>query len=314
MSRIHEALKKAGLETTTVSPPSEVRLPAKQTVVSPEDHLVNLAQISLPRPAEVPRGAPLRFVDIKESCVRADWHPDPLMNVFANPPQNGQAAEQFRTLRSRLYSLQTEKSLRVVLITSPLSADGKTFTASNLAQAIVRQPDRHVLLIDADLRSSRLHVPLGASAEPGLGEYLNGAADEMSVIQHGQEGGLYFIAGGKTVSNASELLSNGRFKNLLERTAPCFDWIIIDSPPCVPVADASMIAGLCDGVVLVVRAGLTPLSAAHKACQELQKKKKLVGVVLNAVDERTLTYSTYYGRGTYGQVTSDDSTLRLQST
>ena len=151
--------------------------------------------------------------------------------------------------------------------------------------------------------------------EPGLGEYLNGAADEMSVIQHGQEGGLYFIAGGKAVSNASELLSNGRFKNLLERAAPCFDWIIIDSPPCVPVADASMIARLCDGIVLVVRSGSTPLSAARKACQELQNKK-LIGVLLNAVDEKTLTYSSYYGRGTYGKVTSDsdDSTLRLQST
>ena len=313
MSRIHEALKKAGLEATTVSPPSEVRLPGRQTIVSPEDHLVNLSHTSVPRPAETPQNAPLRFVDIEGSCARVEWHPDPQMNVFANPSQNGQAAEQFRTLRSRLYSLRSEKALRIILITSPLAADGKTFTASNLAQTIVRQPDRRVLLIDADLRSSRLHIPLGASVEPGLGEYLNGAADEMSVIQHGQEGGLYFIPGGKAVSNASELLSNGRFKNLLERTAPCFDWIIIDSPPCVPVADASMIAGFCDGIVLVVRSGSTPLSAARKACKELHNKK-LIGVLLNAVDEKTLPYSSYYGRGTYGQATSDDSTLRLQST
>lgn len=312
MSRIHEALKKAGLEAGAVSTPAEVHQPPRQTSAPPKEDLVNLAEISFPRRTEDPQGAPLRFVDIKERCTHLDWRPDSPMDVFANGSQNEQAAEQFRTLRSRLYSLRAEKSLRVILVTSPLSADGKTFTASNLAQAIVRQPDRHVLLIDADLRSSRLHIPLGASLEPGLSEYLSGAADEMAAIQHGQEGGLYFIAGGKTVSNASELLSNGRLRNLIERATPCFDWIIIDSPPCVPVADASMIAGFCDGILLVVRAGSTPLSAAHKACQELQNKN-LIGVVLNAVDERTLTYSSYHGRGAYGQVASDDSTLRLQS-
>jgi Mrp family chromosome partitioning ATPase len=141
---------------------------------------------------------------------------------------------------------------------------------------------------------------------------LNGTADETAVIQHGQEDGLYLIAGGKPVRNASELLSNGRFKNLLERVAPCFDWIIIDSPPCVPVADASMIAGLCDGTVLVVRAGSTPLSAARKACQELQNKK-LIGVLLNAVDKKTLAYRSYYGAGSYRHGASVDSSLRLQS-
>jgi len=134
----------------------------------------------------------------------------------------------------------------------------------------------------------------------------------MAVIQRGQEDGLYFIAGGKAASNASELLSNGRLKKLIERTAPCFDWIIIDSPPCVPVADASVIAAICDGILLIIRAASTPLSAARKACQELQNRK-LIGVVLNAVDEKTLTYSSSYERGVYGKVTSDDSILRLQA-
>lgn len=312
MSRIYEALKKAGFEATAISTPTEVPLPETEPTVSQEQELVKLADIGLPRLPEVSPSASLRFVDIKESCTRSDWRPDPLANVFATPSQNPGAAEQFRTLRSRLYHLRSESPLRVILITSPLSGDGKTLTTSNLAQAIVRQPDQRVLLIDADLRSSRLHIALGAPPEPGLCEYLAGKADEIAVIQRGQQDGLYFIAGGKPASNASELLANGRLKRLIQRATACFDWIIIDTPPCVPVADATVIAGLCDGVLLVVRAGSTPLSAARKACQEMQNRK-LIGVILNAVDQKTLTYSSYHGRGVYGEAASDDSILKLQS-
>lgn len=311
MSRIHEALKKAELEASaTVT--ADLRPLERETPVASKQDVMRLAagtnEINLPPLAELSQATrALRFEDISGRCAQVHWRPDPLTNVFGEPSLNREAAEQFRTLRSRLYHLRAENSLRVVLITSPISGDGKTFVASNLAQVIVRQPGRRVLLIDADLRSSHLHIPLGAPAGPGLGEYLSGTADEMAAIQHGQEGGLYFIAGGKPAGNASELLSNGKLKNLIERAVSCFDWIIIDSPPCLPVADASVIAGLCDGILLVVRAGVTPASAAHKASQELQKRN-LIGVVLNAVDQKTLTYGSYYGRGYYGQQASDEAT------
>jgi protein-tyrosine kinase len=308
MSRIHEALKKAELEGNAVTAITDTRLPEKQTSVSSKrEDLVEFTEISLPSSANVsPRAASLRFEDIRESCARVNWQPDPLKDVFTNRDLGSEAAEQFRTLRSRLYHLRGEKPLRVILVTSAISGDGKTFVASNLAHAIVRQADRRVLLIDADLRSSRLHIPLGAPANPGLCEYLGGSAGEMAVIQHGREDGLYFIAGGKQVSNASELLSNARLKTLIERTAPCFDWIIIDSPPCLPVSDASVIAELCDGVLLVVRSGSTPSRAAHRACDEL-RKRNVIGIVLNGVNEKSLPYGSYYGQGQYGQAASADS-------
>lgn len=308
MSRIHEALKKAELEGNAVSAVTDTRSPGRQpSLTSQREDLVEFTRISLPPSADaLPRAASLRFEDIKENCARVNWRPDPMTDVFTNRDLGSEAAEQFRTLRSRLYHLKAEKPLRVILVTSAISGDGKTFVAANLAQAIVRQADRRVLLIDADLRSSRLHFPLGAPANPGLGEYLGGSADEMAVIQHGQEGGLYFIAGGKAVGNASELLSNARLKTLIERTAPCFDWIILDSPPCLPVSDAGVIAELCDGILLVVRSGSTPSSAAHKAHHEL-RKRNVIGIVLNGVNEKTLTYGSYYGRDSYGQAASEDS-------
>src|ERR1700675_4317048 len=87
----------------------------------------------------------------------------------------------------------------------------------------------------------------------------------MAVIQRGHEGNLCFVAGGNEVTNPSELLSNGRLKSLLDRDTPVFDWGRLASPPCVPVADATILAHLCDGVLLVVRAGSTPSPPVQRA-------------------------------------------------
>jgi capsular exopolysaccharide synthesis family protein len=181
------------------------------------------------------------------------------------------------------------------LITSALASEGKTFVATNLAQAIARERERKVLLIDGDLRSPALHKPLGAPASPGLSDYLRGQAGDPEIIQHGQDGNLCFIAAGNPGSDPSELLSNGMLEKLLDRLAPLFDWVIIDSPPCLPVSDANVLAGHCDGVLLVLRARSTPSAACDKARKELQKRK-VVGVVVNGV-ENAETYGGYYGYG-----------------
>jgi capsular exopolysaccharide synthesis family protein len=140
---------------------------------------------------------------------------------------------------------------------------------------------------------------LGAPSAPGLTDYLRGEADEMKVIQHGQEGNLCFIPGGNEVTNPSELLSNGRLKTLLDRVTPVFDWVILDSPPCLPVADASVLADVVDGVLMVVRAASTPALTAQRACQEMQGRN-VVGVVLNAMDEIAAYGSYYYSGYGYG--------------
>jgi protein-tyrosine kinase len=200
--------------------------------------------------------------------------------------------EQFRALRTRLYQLRETSPLRKILVTSAMAGEGKTFVASNLAQAIARERDRRVLLIDGDLRSPTLHLPLAAPLTPGVSEYLRDEISDADIIQHGQEGNLCFIAAGKSGSEPSELLSNGRLEKLLDRLAPLFDWVIVDSPPCLPVVDANVLAGLCDGVLLVVKAGSTPSVAVERARKELQKRK-LVGAILNAVGELE-TYGSYY--------------------
>jgi protein-tyrosine kinase len=297
MSRIHEALLRAQRERAVALQVGASALPKESArvetiggdsvpVAAPSVHL-HTALVAQP-PSDY-----LSFEDVTAHCAHPHWRPDPKENVFINPNTNSHGAEQFRTLRSRLYQLRANQPLRTILVTSSLPAEGKTFMANNLAQAFVRQPDCRVLLIDADLRCSRLHVPLGAPSAPGLTDYLRGDADAMAVIQRGQEGALCFISGGKEVADPSELLSNGRLKILLERLKLAFDWVILDSPPCLPVADASGLANLCEGVLLVVRAGSTPAEVAQRTCKEMQSKN-IVGVVLNAV-EKEHSNSSYYG-------------------
>jgi protein-tyrosine kinase len=305
MSRIHEALKKAEQERAAVvtaeteavplqTESASAVLPARNAEVPlPSGDILSRTVLSAPGSGEY-----LRFDDLRARCARPIWHLDPNVNVFLNPDSSARGSEQFRTLRSRLYQMRSNQPLRTLLVTSSIPTEGKTFVANNLAHAIIRQPDRRALLIDADLRRSRLHVPLGAPSSPGLTDYLRGTADLISIIQQGQEGNLCFIPGGNEVTNPSELIANGRMKVLLDRLAPIFDWIILDSPPCLLVADPSVLADVCDGVLLVTRAGVTPATVAQRACQEL-RGRNLVGVVLNALQDSHTYHSDYYYYG-YG--------------
>jgi protein-tyrosine kinase len=307
MSRIHEALKKAEQDRATPHV-VEVAPRAHEPAATPEpvlDEVATAAPAASARPASPiapgkisgPSIDDLRFDDLRAHCAQPGWHLDPDTSVFADPILGAQAAEQFRTLRSRLYQLRADQTLRTILVTSAIPGEGKTWVTSNLAQAIVRQSDRRALIIDADLRNSRLHLPFGAPLTPGLSDYLKSEADEMKVMQRGTQGNLWLIAGGNALTNPSELLSNERMKTLLERVTPLFDWVIIDSPPCLSVADAGILAALCDGILVVMRSGETPLAMAEKARHEL-RNRNVIGVVLNAVEEVPLYSSAYhYGYG-----------------
>lgn len=307
MSRIHEALRKAEEErvaraapqTTAVNvPPAEVPAPAR--VVS-SDHVSGGS--AAPRPAtpvvasdRAPSNGALTAGLLQERCARTNWNPDPASLISFNGGQPAVGTEEFRTLRSRLYQLRTTQSLKTVLVTSTLSGEGKTFVASNLAQTLAQHHARRVLLVDADLRKPGLHDVLGTQATPGISEYLCGDSDELAVLQRPADN-LFFIPGGKIVSNAAELIANGQFNRLLDRVGPAFDWIIIDSSPWALVSDASVIADACDGVLLVVQSASTPVELAQKVRQQL-RSRRLLGVALNRVDERA-GYSGYY-YSTYG--------------
>jgi capsular exopolysaccharide synthesis family protein len=290
MSRIHEALKKAA-EERAARLSSDIDADMIQPVPIAREREENF-QTAAQTLFEPPEAVVLPYEGLIKKCVRTTFHIDPRMSVFAGQDQGSLGAERFRTLRSRLYQIASVQMLRRLVITSTVPAEGKTLVATNLAQSIVQQPERRVLLIDADLRASRLHLAFGAQRSPGLADYLRGEADAYSVIQKGEDSNLCLIAGGSEVSNPSELLLHKRLENLLDLVTPMFDWVILDAPPALPVHDASIIADLCDGVLFVVRAGETDSQAAAKVLEDF-KQKNLVGVVLNRV-ERGDGYGGYY--------------------
>lgn len=298
MSRIREALKQAAQEraehptdfvSSTIDPaPAPAITQEPGGVPSDLDNFGGSVQIHRPS-----RRSVVPFEELLTQCAHPAWNPDLDSNVFTRPLST-HAAEQFRTLRSRLYQMRNDQPLRTVLVTSSVSGEGKTFVSSNLAQAIVRKADQRAILVDADLRRPRLHKLLGAPAGPGLSDYLGGTADEMSIIQQSPEDeNLCFIPAGSIVTNHSELLSNDKVKTLLERLTTIFDWVIVDSPPCLPVADASVLAALCDAVLVVLRAQSTPAAAIQKTCQQLEGRN-VAGIILNGAHENQSYDSTYY--------------------
>jgi protein-tyrosine kinase len=304
MSRIHEALKKAERERAANQPAllgeRNAQSPVASSVIEalpPVKERNVLAEPVLPQLSKPAASGAIDFETLWAKCARKQWAPDPKVVVFENEDPFFPGAEQFRTLRSRLYRLRESRPLQTILISSAIPAEGKTVVSTNLAYALVRQHGCRVLLMDADLRSPRIHTLLGTAATPGLADYLQNTANEFEITQRSEENGLCFIAAGNHVTHPSELISSERMKKFLERVRPMFDWILIDSPPALPVADASVMGGLVDGVLLVVRANSTPAAASQRACKELCDAH-IIGVVLNTSEE-TSEYNSYYSGSAY---------------
>ncbi len=311
MSRIHEALKKAEqerasqLQNMPSQPVPEPAAPAMPAYAS-EPMAEPVGPGMVPLTAGMPSfGSAFTLDALLARCTPQAWSPDRKTMLFFNGDDNAPGMEEFRTLRSRLYHTRERMPLKKVLITSALPKEGKSFTAANLAQVLVRQHGRRVLLIDADLRGPRLHAMLGTTPSPGLADYLQGSADEFSVMRLGPLENLFFIPSGQQISNPGELVANGRLKVLLQRVEALFDWIVIDSPPAVPVSDASLLAKVCDGVLIVVRSNATPVDIARRARQEFPDET-LVGVVLNGTDADSISYARYYYEA-YGSASGSET-------
>lgn len=294
MSRIHEALKKAEQERAANQgagmQPSYATVPANETPAFAQAPVAPAGVTSAGAPT---LGSPFSLDTLLSRCAQMEWRADGATMLFMNGSDGGRGTEEFRTLRSRLYHLRESMPLKKVLVTSALPKEGKSFTSANLAQVMVRQHGRRALLIDADLRAPRLHQMLGTASGPGLSDYLQGRSDELGIMQRGPLENLYFIPSGHNVGDPAELVGNGRLRLLLQRVEPLFDWIIVDSPPAIPVSDASVLSKACDGVLMVVRSNSTPSDMARKAREQFPDPM-LVGVVLNGTPDGAAPYSQYY--------------------
>lgn len=203
-------------------------------------------------------------------------------------------AEAYRTLRTNLIFSQSVQTLRSIVVTSASPSEGKTTTAANLAVSFAQQGMR-VLIVDCDLRRARLHKMFSIPREPGLTEFILGHADQDTVVKETSVTGLYVLASGQLPPNPAELLGGNRMRTALATLSGSFDLIVLDTPPLLAASDAAILATVADGVVLVVRAGVTEIEAGQQAIAQLASVgARVVGAVLNDPDEKVQSYGGYY--------------------
>ncbi|HYW11509.1 MAG TPA: polysaccharide biosynthesis tyrosine autokinase, partial [Longimicrobium sp.] len=208
-------------------------------------------------------------------------------------------AEAYRTLRTNLMFSQSVR-LRTMVVTSAGPADGKTTTSSNVAATFAQQGMR-VVLVDCDLRRPRIHEVFGMDKEPGLSQLILGYNGVEEVIRPSGVENLSIISSGTPPPNPSELLGSERMMTVLRDLREHFDLVVLDTPPVLLAPEASVLAAGADGVVLVVRAGVTQRAAAQDASQQLHTVgANLVGTVLNDPDAKLPGYSSYYAYRYYG--------------
>lgn len=229
--------------------------------------------------------------------------------LLVNPSKPREApAEEFRSLRTRLNHLQTLQPLHTLVVTSASPAEGKSFTAANLAIAQSQLADKKVLLADFDFRRPSVNKTFQIDCSPGLTDYLTGKASLASIMRKVAGTNLYILTAGDAVPNPLELLNLKECKALIADLRDNFDWVVLDSPPLLFAADGNLLATMCDGTILVVRIGATTFDAVTRAMQSLCENNVL-GVVVNGARRGEL-YSKYtYYHDYYTPETNETAAL-----
>lgn len=266
MSRVFDALQKtggSGLLPPTASPAESVDALAFDKGFRPE---------SLPS-VQAQLGPASRII----------FHTDP----------SGPNAERYRLLRLRLNAVRADAEIKTLLITSPGPQEGKSNLSLNLAAALAEKKKHSVLLLEADLRRPSLAPELGLKFPSGLTQCTRSDVGLQSIMYKVEPFGFYLLPGGKALDNPAELLNSDWFSEVTAKLADWFDWVIIDSPPAIPVVDAVSLNRRADASIVVARAGRTQQSLIADTIQ-LLGQDRVLGVVLNAVEKFGHDYNGYY--------------------
>jgi capsular exopolysaccharide synthesis family protein len=201
------------------------------------------------------------------------------------------AAEKFRFLGVRLRQLQQNRILKKVLITSTIPQEGKSMVTANLACTLARRTPQRTLLLEGDLRRPSLSQMFGLGRLPGISEWLQGERGPMASIHYLEGPGFWILPAGSSPRNPLEILQAGRLSALLDQLTAWFDWIVIDSPPVLPLADTTIWMRLVDGILLVTRPGITEKQQLQRGLEVLEPTK-LIGMLLNC--STNTAHSDYY--------------------
>ncbi len=283
MAKHYEALQRAEMErrrktTGAEKPPSE--LPAFEG-----------AAITSPARKEK-AGAFARLFGALKGGSPGDAPSDANKRRISLLQPDSYVAEQYRSLRGRLDSLASQRPLKTIAVTSANAGEGKSTCSVNLACVTAMSVGRSVLLIDCDLRRPKVHWTLGLQPQVGLAEILLNQAtiDEAIVKVAGIN--LDVLPVRMIPSNPSELLASPEMRRVIEEVARRYDRVVLDTPACLGLPDAKSISELCDGLVMVVRAGVTPKEDVQAALDILDRRR-VVGLVLNGSEATREQYGYY---------------------
>jgi len=239
---------------------------------SPDDHLCAFA----------------KFESLEISPPREDY-------LVCLTDSGGLAAEKFRFLGVRLRHLRRDRPLQKILITSTIPNEGKSVVAANLACTLARRRQQRTLLLEGDLRRPSLSQMLGLGKLQGICEWLHGDKSHATNIYHLERPGMWILPAGNPSDNPLEPLQSARLTALMDELTALFDWIIIDSPPVLPLADTSVWSRLADGILLVTRQGMTAKRQLQKGLDTLDNKK-MIGALLNCAQSASHSDDYYYYR------------------
>ena len=276
----------AQMENSPLPQPLAPLLPAAITPTISEPALAHTAVKEF-QPPQTHEPPPVATAQVRPSEVH------PRLMMLHEPHASG--CEQYRTLRTELFHAAERELTQIILVTSAIAGEGKTATTLNLALAIAQSPNRRVLVIDGDLRHPSVAAYLGLKPSAGFAEVLQDKAELFDAITRlDDEHELYLLPVKRETRTPTEFLSSPRFQAALRELRQYFDFILIDSPPVKPFADARLLANHADATLFIVRAGFAAYETVEEAIQALAEQRVL-GVVLNgATGEQELdSYEAY---------------------
>lgn len=217
--------------------------------------------------------------------------------LITNGNPRSPAAESYKTLRTNIQYAGFDRQIKSLLLTSCEPSEGKSLTAANLAISIA-QDGKKVLLVDCDLRKPMQRRVFNVMNIKGLTNVLAEGADYREVVNDVNVDNLELITSGPKPPNPSEILGSSKMQAFMDEITADYDMVILDTPPMLPVTDATVLSRIVDGVLLVIRHGQTTIEAAEIVRRQIEKVgANILGAVINDVpmDDNNYYYYEYYG-------------------
>ena len=218
------------------------------------------------------------------------------VTLIANSEAKSPVSEAYRTIRTNIkFSNIAGKELKTIMVTSAIPNEGKSTTISNLA-VVMAQAGHSVVVCDCDFRNPTQHKIFNLSNK-GLSNCVATGSNVMDIIQRTSIPNLYVLTSGPVAPNPSELLASQNMVDILNELKQHFDYVLVDTPPIMPVTDAAVVSGKVDGTIMVIASGtVSPAIAVEAKTRLEQAGAHLLGVVLNKVD---VSGNSHYGYGYY---------------